>query len=485
MHRPGELFRTSAAIGFAVAGCIALATTAHGAPADLHPCKDPKFARCGTLSVFEDRAAAHGRKIALNVMVIPATGAAKRPPVFWLEGGPGGAATDDGSFIAGEPTLKFLRSHDIVLVDQRGTGQSNSLQCAPPSAPQGYFGHIENDPERLKQCRDTLEKKADLTLYTSSIAADDLDDVRARLGYDKIIVWGGSYGTKEAQVYMRQHPAHVAAAILDGVDPFTSRDPLYYAYGSQKGLERVFADCAAQASCARAYPDLPQSFAKLLDSFRRGPLTAHVRPKPKAAPVAVRYSLGDFGYTVRGILYDPRQTAKLPQQITNSAKTGNLDAFAQAYYDRAYGLGRFLSQGMYLSITCAEVQPPDADDVTRWTAGTFLGDYLVQDYRRACALWPRAKIPLAYFQPLQSDIPTLLLSGGRDPTTPAEFAEGVARHLKNGLHVIFPQGGHGNADGPCGLSIVQKFIETESAKGLDTSCIKAVTTSVPFAVPKT
>jgi pimeloyl-ACP methyl ester carboxylesterase len=100
-------------------------------------------------------------------------------------------------------------------------------------------------------------------------------------------------------------------------------------------------------------------------------------------------------------------------------------------------------------------------------------------------LWPRAKIPLTYFQPLQSDIPTLLLSGGRDPPTPAEFAEGVARHLKNGLHVIFPQGGHGNADGPCGLSMVQKFIETDSAKGLDTSCVKAVTTSVPFVVPKT
>jgi len=461
---------------------VVLGLTAQAAA--LQPCKQLKTARCGTLGVFEDRDAARGRRIALNVLVIPAIGTDKKAPVFWLEGGPGAAATDTARLMVDDPELKFLRNRDIVFVDQRGTGSSNLLQCAAPSTPQGFFGHVENDPQRLAACRVELGKTADLVRYTSSPAADDLDDVRAWLGYDRIVLWGGSYGTKEAQVYMRRHPTHVAAAILDGVDPFSSRDPLFYAYGSQKGLEHVFADCAAEPHCAKAWPHLAQSFAKLLDGFRRGPLRAHIRTKSGAAPIPVTYSLGDFGYTIRGILYNPRQTSLLPQQISTAAYSGNVDPFAQAYYDRASDLGGAISEGVYLTITCSEVQPYDTDEEIRWTAGTFLGDYLVDDYRRACALWPHAKIPADYFEPLKSDVPTLLLSGGRDPTTPAEFAADVARHLSHGLHVVFPEGGHGNAEDECGLSIVKAFLEKNSVAGLDTSCANAVTSRVPFALAK-
>jgi pimeloyl-ACP methyl ester carboxylesterase len=469
---------------FALAASLSVAAPVRAAPADLHPCKGLKEARCGTLMVFENRAAKTGRKIPLAVAVIPATGPKPAEPIFILQGGPGQAATDIAADIAHSPELDLRKAHDVVLVDQRGTGKSNGLQCPQPATPQGYFGHVEYDPAGLKACRAQLERRADLTLYGSSLAADDLDEVRAWLGYDKVILWGGSYGTKEAQVYMRQHPAHVAAAILDAVDSFGSKDPLYYAYGSQKGLERVFADCAAQPACAKAYPQLSRDFAKLLDRFRRGPLTAHIRAKPKASPVAVRYSLGDFGYTIRGLLYDPQKSALLPSQIAAAAASGNVDAFAQAYYDRAADLRQAISGGMYLSITCSEVQPYGAEDVTRWTAGTFLGDYMVNDFRNACAQWPRAKIPPSYFQPLESDIPTVLFSGERDPTTPAEFAKDVARHLSNGKHIIFPHGGHGNADGPCGMSIVKAFLKTKSVKGLDTACAAAVSSTVPFAVPK-
>lgn len=471
---------TAVVAGAAFLGAAPATSAANPA---LHPCKGLAAARCGTLWVFENRAAKRGRKIPIAVAVVPATGPKPAEPIFILQGGPGQAATDVAPDIVHRPELAMRETHDVVLVDQRGTGKSNPLQCPPPATPQGYFGHVEYDPERLKACRAELERKADLTLYGSSLAADDLDEVRAWLGYDKIVVWGGSYGTKEAQVYMRQHPSHVAAAILDAVDAFGSKDPLFYAYGSEKGLERAFADCAAEPACAKAYPQLPQSFAKLLDSFRRGPRTAHVRPA-KGPAVAVRYSIGDFGYTIRGLLYSPEKTALLPQQIASALASGNVDVFAQAYYERARDLGQALSQGMYLSITCSEVQSYGPDDVLRWTAGTFLGDYLVQDYRKACALWPRAKIPASYFQPLESDIPTLLFSGGRDPTTPAEFAEGVAQHLSHGKHIVFPQGGHGNADGPCGMSIVKVFLKTKSVQGLDTSCANAATSRIAFAVPK-
>ena len=479
-----ENFRRLAVVLLTLAAFLGLGTTVRAATADLHPCPKLKEGRCGTLSVFENRQTRSGRKIPISVLVLPGSDGRHHAPIFWFAGGPGGSAIDTAPFLVQDPTLKFLRVYDVVFVDQRGTGRSNALQCAQPSTPQGYFGNVEYDPQGLKACRAALERKADLTLYTTPIAADDLDEVRAWLGYDKIVAWGGSYGTKAAMVYMRQHPAHVAAAILDGVDGFKSRDPLYYAYGSQKGLERVFVDCAAQPACAKAYPKLEQSFARLLDRFRSGPLTAHIRTKPKAAPTAVRYSLGDFGYTVRGMLYSPEQTAQLPAQITAASASGNVDVFAQGYYERASGLGQLIANGMYLGITCAELQPYSADDVTRWTAGTFLGDYLVQDYREACAMWPHAKIPASYFQPLESDVPALLFSGGRDPTTPVAEAEDVARHLSQSRNVVFAQGGHGNADGPCGLSLVKAFLQSKSVKGLNTTCTGAVSSSVPFVVPK-
>src|SRR5262249_30791551 len=148
----------------------------------------------------------------------------------------------------------------------------------------------------------TLEKKADLTRYVTSIAMDDLDEVRAWLGYDKIVVWGISYGTRAAQEYLRRHPEHVAGGILGSVMGVEIRDPVLYAYDSQRALGVAFSDCAADAGCDRAFPHLDRTFEKVLDGFRHGPQTAHVRPSPDAAPVAVSYSLGDFGYTIRGML---------------------------------------------------------------------------------------------------------------------------------------------------------------------------------------
>jgi pimeloyl-ACP methyl ester carboxylesterase len=471
--------------GIAAVAALGPEMAASAPTANLQPCRQSKTERCGTLSVFENRQTRRGRKIGIAVMVFPAAGQKHEEPIFVLVGGPGESAVEDGRYFAGDRARRSYPARDIVLVDQRGTGSSNLLQCPLPAAPQGYFGFVEFDPAGLRACRADLERKADLTQYTTSIAADDLDDVRAWLGYDRIVLWGGSYGTKLAMVYMRQHPTHVAAAILDAVDALDSKDPLRYAYGSQKGLERVFADCAAQPDCAKAYPALAQSFATLLDSFRRGPRTAHIRTSAKAAPVAVQYAMGDFGYTVRGALYNPEQTSLLPSQITNALASRNVDVFAQAYYDRAADLGQALAAGLYLSITCAEEVPPyGPDEVVRWTAGTFLGDYLIEDYQRACALWPRTRTPAAYYQPLQSDIPTLLFSGGRDPTTPSEFAEGVAHHLSRGRHIVFPQGGHGNAGTDCALSIIKAFLARKSVKALDTSCAAAPASQVPFAVPK-
>ncbi|HEU4796969.1 MAG TPA: alpha/beta fold hydrolase, partial [Pyrinomonadaceae bacterium] len=202
----------------------------------LKPCeiRGAKDAKCGTLEVFENRASRKGRKIPLNILVLPATGQTRGPdPLFYFVGGPGSAATEDAPGIA--QILAGVRQHrDLVFVDQRGTGKSNPLNCDlfDLADPQSFFGAFL-PLEAVRKCRQQLEPKADLTLYTTNIAMDDIDDVRAALGYDQINLMGGSYGTRAALVYLRRHPKHVRAVVLHGVSPTNQFMPLNFAQDNE------------------------------------------------------------------------------------------------------------------------------------------------------------------------------------------------------------------------------------------------------------
>ena len=198
----------------------------------LKPCKLPGINEellCGKLTVFENRETRSGRTIDLNVVVLPALDStSKEEPLFHLEGGPGVAATGAADFYAKEGK-EYRRHRDVVLVDQRGTGKSNPLTAAARTrSPQDYLTEMY-PVEYVKNLRQALEQRADLTQYTTSIAMDDLDDVRAWLGYDRINLFGLSYGTRAVLVYMRQHPDRVRSAILMGVAPTYLKMPLYHA----------------------------------------------------------------------------------------------------------------------------------------------------------------------------------------------------------------------------------------------------------------
>ncbi|HXQ96797.1 MAG TPA: alpha/beta fold hydrolase, partial [Candidatus Limnocylindrales bacterium] len=218
----------------------------------LGPCAHPGIypdARCGILNVFENRSARTGRQISLNVAVLPALGSDSKPdPVFILVGGPGQGAADVYLAGARKDQVASIRAHrEVVLVDQRGTGGSHALPCVlyPREAGmQAIFGDLF-PADIVRACRDSLSKDADLTQYTTSIAMDDLDDVRAALGYDRINVQGGSYGTRAALVYMRQHPEHVRAVVLEGVAPTDYKLPLPVARAVDHALDRLIEDCVA------------------------------------------------------------------------------------------------------------------------------------------------------------------------------------------------------------------------------------------------
>ena len=405
------------------------------------------MAECGVITVFENREARAGRKIAIHFTIVRGGEPGARDALVAFAGGPGEAGTS----LAGSADgwLRPLRANlDMLFVDQRGTGQSNPLMCASGTAanPAAPFGHVFN-PALLAACRADLERRADLTQYTTDLAAADIDDVRAALGYERLSLYGGSYGTRMAQAYMRRFPNRVRAAVIDGTVPFDLDVPLTYAASAQQSIGRVFDACAANAACRAAHPALAADFGALLRRLDGGPVRATVRAV-SGETVAISMSRGDLAYAVRGILYSAGAVARMPDLIGRAVTSGNLDEFAQAYYQRQLSFEQAIAYGMHLSVFCAEDVPFATDaDIDRATSNTFMRRYLFDEYRAACRVWPRARIASDARTPVTARVPTLLVSGFFDPVTPPQFAERIARSLPLAMTVVSPTGAHGSATG--------------------------------------
>ena len=442
----------------------------------LEPCaigRIPGEVLCGTFTVFEDRTAATGRTIDLGVVVLRATGPQRvMDPVVPLAGGPGGSATAGARRYA-QRYANERRERDILLVDQRGAGQSNPLHCAFP-VPRGqtsFFGSLF-PLDHIALCRSKLSQRADLSMYGTPAAADDLEDVRRWLGYDRLNLDGGSYGTRIAQVFMRRHPGSVRTAILNALVPLGRNAYFYGASSIDQGLEQLFADCESDADCTRAFPSFREQFAALAARFENGPVRTNVR-LADGTTEEVDFTRGDFAYAVRGMLYSALSN-RLPLMIRDASDTGDLALFA-TYYLRRVGwvTDRGTATGMHFSILCSEDMAfNDWDGVRTVTDGTLMGDYLIREYERACGEWHTYEVASEYNEPLRSDVPTLLLSGERDPITPPAYGDEVAKHLSNRLHVVQPNAGHG-IGGPCVARLRRQLITTGSVERLDASCIRA------------
>jgi pimeloyl-ACP methyl ester carboxylesterase len=457
-----------AAIGLLTAACGQTPSASLGR---LHACtsdEGPTDARCGTLRVFEDRAAGTGRMISLAIVVLPALSDDDRDdPLVFLAGGPGQGAAKMAPLVRTAFT-RIQRHRDIVLVDQRGTGRSHPLNCTPKDdSLKSLLADDEAALARLRECLAAYD--ANPKLYTTPIAMDDLDDVRAFLGYPTVNLYGGSYGTRAALVYLRQHPTRVRTVILDGVAPTDMRLPLFAARDAGRALDQVLIDCERDAGCAAAYPGLRAKVAEMLSRLERSPVEVTLIHPLAGTPETVTVTPRMVAGALLSGLYAPTTASMVPLLLERATRNDFQSLMALAL---AGDQSENMSIGMQLSVLCSEDAPRvDDEGVTQASSGSVFGRHLASGQLAACRIWPRGSVPATYSDPVVSEAPALVLSGDLDPVTPPAWGEAVVRHLRNGRHFIARGTGHGVATTPCGVRVVEAFLETGSAAQLDTSCL--------------
>ncbi len=438
----------------------------------LAPCKlpdVPRPAKCGTATVLEDRALGTGRRVPLKVVVVPAAKTPAAPdPVVFIVGGPGEIATEEVGVV--EELPQVAATHDFVFVDQRGMGRDSPLRCKLVDGTDvGGLPSGELSEPKLKACLASMD--ANPALYTTSIAADDLDEVLGALGYAQANVMGGSYGSFAAQAVAHAHPGRVRTLILNGVVPPRDAFVLGFAPNAQAALEQTFAECAADAACHTMYPDpkreLSQAFARL---------DAHPEPLVAEGLAGEKYPVTldrrAFAMALRRPLYNAAVRG-LALRMIHDVATGRFQTMAGPILAAGLSIGRELSIGGYLSIACAEsLAGVTLADAERTSAGTFLGTARSAPILDACRFWPTGKDPAWLHEPLSGDLPALMFGGTRDPATPLVGLEQAKAKLRNAQAVVVPGAGHG-VGGRCTDTILSAFLANPLAK-VDAGCVKPI-----------
>lgn len=424
---------------------------------------------CGTVDVREDRTRGAGRRIALNVAVLKARGTGPAlEPLFIFVGGPGQAATADVSSNA-RRFATIRASRDIVMIDQRGTGRSNPLKCSfgtPVTAVRALVaGELPLD--FVTNCRRNLERSADLRFYTTAVAADDVEETRRHLGYGRINVYGGSYGSRAALVYLRRYPRSVRTATLRSVFPLDLRNPLYASRDAQQAFDLLVSDCAADPGCGAAYPKLADTFGAVMERLALEPARSSSEPSAGSEELAITAPI--FAGLVRRMLYSANGQAAVPAVIFRAA-AGDFSMVRPAIA-QTLAIQDDLAIGMFLSVTCAEDVRFIRRSDLRGVPGTNLfGTGAVRSLFEACRAWPKGIAEPLQRLPPRDTVPTLLLSGSTDPVTPPSYAERVASTLSNVRSVVMK----GEAHGPfseCGISMMTDFIASGSLPQADPSCL--------------
>lgn len=428
-------------------------------------------ARCGTLERPLDPSDDTAGTIQLRVAVIPALDLVPEPdPLVPIAGGPGQGTVEFYAAYA-NAFEHVRRSRDILLIDQRGTGESSRMDCPVDDELLDGQYSAELTIEYTKACLEQLP--ADPRFFTTSVAVTDLEAVREALGYPSLNLYGISYGTRVAQHFARRYPGSTRTVVLDGVAPPQIALGPEIATESQKAVDTILARCADEASCNQRFPDIQNTFRKVLEALRESPVTIDV-PHPSTGRLEqTAFGRGELALAIRLLAYHPNSIALLPLLI-NEAGNGNYVPLAAQYKMTVIAMTDLLSLGMHNAVVCTEDIP--FFDKTKIDYGlisaTYMGALQLRALEAICSLWPKGRIDPAFKTPLSTDLPVLLLSGDADPITPPRYADMAAVTLSNARHLVGRHQGHGQIVVGCTSRLVASFIDTADPQGLDAECLE-------------
>lgn len=434
-------------------------------------------ARCGRFVRPEDPSRPDGPTLDLHVAVVPALSLEPAPDaIVPVAGGPGQATTH---FYAATASAfeKLRRNRDIVLLDQRGTGDSARMDCdVEDDIVQGRLTD-EQTREAAEACLESLPH--DPRFFTTSVAVTDLEAIRTALGYSAFNVYGISYGTRVAQHFARRYPDSTRTLILDGVVPPQMALGPAIAPEAQKALEAIFARCAEDTPCAERFPDLGARFTTLKSTLQEGAVSVTLPHPVTGALETLDFGDQELAMSVRLMSYHPSTVALIPFLLDQAAR-GNYVPLAAQFLSISSSLSESLSIGMHNAVACTEDAPFFAGEgiSNEELQATYIGPVLLDAMNTICSVWPAGVIDDDFKVPLSSDAPTLLLSGDADPITPPDYASRAAVDLSLAyLHTGELQG-HGQAQRGCVPDVMANFVETPEQNPLDNDCL-----SRQFAMP--
>ena len=477
-----------------------LDAVAHAAPPrlvvgqlTLHPCRDVEGAWCGSVERPLDEVLPHLGTVDIHFEWHPASDAAQaasQGTIVAVEGGPGYPSTLSRDYYL-ELFAPMLGDHDLLLVDNRGTGKSGVIDCAALQS--GVGDYVKN----VGRCGEQLGEAA--WAYGTADAADDMAAIIDRLQVAPVDLYGDSYGTYFGQVFSVRHADLLRSVVLDAAYPVQADDYLYVT-AAPAATRATAVSCDRSPACS-GLPNTPDARLRaLLDIVRVAPIsgtgfdadgTAHevVIDAPELIDLT---RAAAYGYGLTREL-DPAVRAFLARGDSAPLLRLSAEQFAEGGYP-----AEEFSDGQYAAVSCIDYPQPfdltQPRDVRRQQLEANLADdqatmpdvfapFTIDEYRRAdwqeldaCLRWPKPpahRTPAAAIVPgtPYPNVPTLVLSGELDSlTTPAEGAQVAARYpsvtfveVANEFHVSALADRYG-----CAADIVRRFVSTLSAG--DTSC---------------
>lgn len=425
-------------------------------------------ALCARHAVPENPAAPEGRRLELRLVLLKA--AARKPlpdPVLFLAGGPGQSAVEAWPLV--RPALaRLAQRRHVLLVDQRGTGQSNPLPCPLADWKEPADMTPEAARRQAADCHAGVRDRADTRFYATADYVRDLESVRAALGVAQFNVAGGSYGTRVGLEYLRRHPGAVRSLFIDSVVPPELALLQDHAGNLERALAATAARCTADVQCRERFGDMHATLHALRQQLRDRPRLETIADPVTFRPLQVPFNELALLWVARFFSYAPESVALLPLLLHEAAQGRPQPLLAQV--ERlARALPGELMHGMELSVVCAE----DADllEVQDADGDSLMGNGMLALLRAQCEAWPHGTRAADFKDPVVSDVPVLLLSGEYDPVTPPRYAAQVAKTLSRSRHLVAKGQGHTPMAQGCMPRLLQQFVETLDPAGLEAGCL--------------